>query len=88
MITGASIAYGLTDGGAQSDQISLTPLALRVFKPKTEGDDLIAKREAFLKPRVVGQFLRQYDGGAVPNLCRGKGSLTKASEGRSSSQHC
>ena len=66
MITGAAIAYGLTEGGAQSDQISLTPLALRVFKPKTEGDDQIAKREAFLKPRVIGQFLRQYDGGAVP----------------------
>ena len=26
MITGAAIAYGLTDGGAQSSQISLTPL--------------------------------------------------------------
>jgi predicted nucleotide-binding protein len=76
MITGASIAYGLTDGGAQSDQISLTPLALRVFKPKTEGDDLIAKREAFLKPRVVGQFLRQYDGGAVPKAEIGQNVLS------------
>ncbi len=76
MITGASIAYGLTDGGAQSDQISLTPLALRVFKPKTEGDDLTAKREAFLKPRVVGQFLRQYDGGAVPKADIGQNVLS------------
>lgn len=66
MLTGAAIAYGLTDGGAQSDLITLTPLGLRIFKPKVEGDDLIAKREAFLKPRVIGQFLRQYDGGAVP----------------------
>ena len=66
MITGASIAYGLTEGGGQSAQISLTPLALRIFKPKVEGDDLVAKREAFLKPRIIGQFLRQYDGGPVP----------------------
>src|SRR5437870_8621731 len=66
MITGAAIAYGLTTGGGQSAQIELTPLCLRIFKPKVEGDDLIAKREAFLKPRVIGQFLRQYDGGAVP----------------------
>lgn len=66
MITGAAIAYGLTEGGAQSEQIALTPLGLRIFKPKVEGDDLTAKREAFLKPRVIGQFLRQYDGGAVP----------------------
>jgi predicted nucleotide-binding protein len=66
MITGSAIAYGLTEGGAQSDLISLTPLGLRIFKPRVEGDDLVAKREAFLKPRVIGQFLRQYDGGAVP----------------------
>ena len=66
MITGAAIAYGLTNGGGQSAQIELAPLGLRIFKPKTEGDDLAAKREAFLKPRVIGQFLRQYDGGAVP----------------------
>jgi hypothetical protein len=66
MITGAAIAYGLTEGGAQSAQISLTPLCFRIFKPKVEGDDLVAKREAFLKPRIIGQFLRQYDGGAVP----------------------
>ncbi len=66
MITGAAMAYGLTDGGAQSAQIALTPLGIRIFKPKSEGDDLVAKREAFLKPRVIGQFLRQYDGGPVP----------------------
>jgi predicted nucleotide-binding protein len=66
MITGASIAYGLTEGGGQSAQIALTPLCLRIFKPKTEGDDIVAKQEAFLKPRVIGQFLRQYDGGPVP----------------------
>jgi hypothetical protein len=66
MITGAAVAYGLTNGGGQSDQIEISPLGLRILRPKKEGDDLAAKREAFLKPRVIGQFLRQYDGGAVP----------------------
>jgi predicted nucleotide-binding protein len=66
MITGAAVAYGLTNGGAQSEQIEISPLGLRILRPKKEGDDLAAKREAFLKPRVIGQFLRQYDGGAVP----------------------
>ena len=66
MLTGAAIAYGLTEGGGQSALIELTPSGLRIFRPKREGDDLIAKREAFLKPRVIGQFLRQYDGGPIP----------------------
>jgi hypothetical protein len=66
MITGAAVAYGLTNGGGQSDQIEISPLGLRILRPKKEGDDLAARREAFLKPRVIGQFLRQYDGGAVP----------------------
>lgn len=66
MITGAAVAYGLTIGAGQSAQIEIAPLGMRILRPKKEGDDLAAKREAFLKPRVIGQFLRQYDGGAVP----------------------
>src|SRR5712692_3949466 len=66
MITGAAVAYGLTNGGGQSEQIEISPLGLRILRPKKDGDDLAAKREAFLKPRVIGQFLRQYDSGAVP----------------------
>jgi hypothetical protein len=66
MITGAAIAYGLTVGGGQSAQIEIAPLGMRIVRPKKEGDDLGAKREAFLKPRVIGQFLRHYDNGAIP----------------------
>jgi predicted nucleotide-binding protein len=66
MITGAAVAYGLTIGGGQAPQIELTPLAVRILRPKKEGDDLTAMREAFLKPRVIGQFLRTYDNGALP----------------------
>lgn len=65
-ITGASIAYGLTTGGYNASEIALTPLGARIVRPTSEGDDLAAKREALLKPRVVGEFLRQYDGAALP----------------------
>ena len=38
-LCGASIAYGLTDGGSNAQQISLQPLGKRIVKPLEEGDD-------------------------------------------------
>lgn len=72
MLSGASIAYGLTAGGYNADTISLQPLAIRIFKPLKEGDDLLAKREAFLKPKIIGEFLRKYDGSPLPIADIGK----------------
>ncbi|HVZ82637.1 MAG TPA: TIR domain-containing protein [Terracidiphilus sp.] len=66
MVTGAAMAYGLTKGGPNAPLIEITPLGLRVLKPTKEGDDLAAKREAILKPRVIGKFLTQYDNSPVP----------------------
>lgn len=66
MLTGASIAYGLTNGGYNASEIELTPLAKRILSPLIEGDDLVAKREALLKPRIVGLFLNKYDGSPIP----------------------
>lgn len=66
MLTGASIAYGFTEGGAQADEIALTDLGMRVVAPVEEGDDLVAKREALLRPRVVREFLEKYDGSKLP----------------------
>jgi predicted nucleotide-binding protein len=66
MLTGAAIAYGLTTGGYNADTISITPLAMRVVRPTTEGDDIAAKREAFLKPRVIREFLQKYDRAPIP----------------------
>ena len=63
---GASIAYGLTTGGYNAETISIAPTGLRILKPKKEGDDLAAKREAFLKPRVIKEFLVQYDTSPLP----------------------
>lgn len=63
---GAAIAYGLTTGGYNSEEIGVTALAKRIFRPLHEGDDLAAKREAFIKPRIIGEFLGRYDGSKFP----------------------
>jgi predicted nucleotide-binding protein len=65
-LCGASIAYGLTDGGYNAQQISLQTLGKRIVKTLEEGDDVVAKREAILKPRVVGEFLKKYSGSPLP----------------------
>jgi len=66
VLSGAAIAFGLVEGGAQATSISVTPLARRILRPRVEGEDIQAKREAVLLPRVFGDFLRQYDGNAFP----------------------
>lgn len=58
VLSGAAIAFGLIEGGAQATSISPTELAKRIIRPKAEGEDLAAKREAILLPRVFGDFLR------------------------------
>lgn len=65
-LCGASIAYGLTDGGYNAEEISLTSLGKRIVRPTVEGDDLVAKREALLKPRVLKDFLTHYNGSPIP----------------------
>lgn len=67
-LTGAAAAYGLTDGGAFADQIAISPLGMRAVRPLREGDDVLACREALLRPRVVGAFLRKYDNAPLPRV--------------------
>ena len=66
MLSGAASAFGLIDGGAQASIIDVTELARRILRPKVEGADMLAKREAVLLPRVFGEFLRNYDTNAFP----------------------
>lgn len=66
MLTGAAIAYGLTSGGYNAAEITLTPLANRILAPLEDGDDLYGRREAFLTPNVVGQFLNKYNDSPLP----------------------
>lgn len=67
MLCGAAIAYGLTEGGYNSDSISITPLGRRIVAPTKEHDDLAAKREAFLRPRVIREFLTKYNDSRLPS---------------------
>jgi predicted nucleotide-binding protein len=65
-LCGSSIAYGLTTGGYNAKEILLEPLAKRMLTPLEEGDDLVAKREAALKPRILGEFIRKYENSPLP----------------------
>jgi predicted nucleotide-binding protein len=66
MLIGASTAYELTSGGYNAETISVTNLGLRIVRPTADGDDLTAKREAVLKPRILREFLQKYSGAPIP----------------------
>lgn len=66
VLSGAAIAFGLIEGGAQAALISVTDLSRRILRPVEEGTDLNAMRESVLRPRVIGDFLRRYDGHPFP----------------------
>jgi hypothetical protein len=56
----AAIAYGLTDGGVNAIAIKLTSLGKRLVAPEAEGEDITARREAILKPRILREFFERY----------------------------
>jgi len=65
-LCGASIAYGLTEGGYNVDYIKLTELGKRIVAPVLEGDDLIALKEACMRPRIMRDFLQKYSNQKLP----------------------
>jgi predicted nucleotide-binding protein len=65
-LCGASVAYGFTDGGPFAEEIRLTELGRRAVDPTVEGDDVLARREALLRPQVIGAFLKRFDGSRLP----------------------
>jgi predicted nucleotide-binding protein len=66
-LAGASIAYGLTDGGVNADSLKLTSLGRRLVAPEQSGEDLVARREAILKPRILKEFFGRYRRAKLPN---------------------
>lgn len=66
-LTGAAVAYGLTNGAYNAAEISLTDIGRRAVAPTSEGDDLAAKREALMRPRVIREFLTRYADSAMPS---------------------
>ena len=63
---GAAIGYGLTEGGPNAPEISLTTLGKRMVAPTEVDDDKVALREAAIKPTVANQFYTKYDGSPLP----------------------
>lgn len=66
MLCGASIAYGLTSGGYNAEEIVLHDLGKRIVQPMELGDDFAAMREALMRPRVIREFLDKYNGKQLP----------------------
>lgn len=66
-IAGASIAYGLTDGGVNANVMKLTALGRKLVAPEAEGEDLVARREAIIKPRILREFFEKYRRAKLPN---------------------
>ncbi len=66
-LSGAAVAYELTDGASGSDKIGLTDLGRRCSAPTVEGDDVVARGEAALKPRVPREFFEKYNRNKFPN---------------------
>lgn len=66
MLAGAALAYGLVNGGPKAAEIGIEDLGMRILRPLEEGDDLTAKREALLQPRVVREFIEKYANAPLP----------------------
>lgn len=63
-LSGAAIAYGLTEGGCNAKSISLTSLGRRIVAPTIDNDDGVAIVEAIKQPTLLNQFYTQYGKGS------------------------
>jgi len=66
-LCGASIAYGLTEGGYNATTIELTELGRRAVAPLDEGDDAAARVDAVMQPRIMREFFTRYDRRKFPS---------------------
>ena len=66
-LAGSAVAYGLTAGGVNANTIKLTPLGRKLVAPENEGDDLAARREAVMQPRISKTFFERYRRAKFPN---------------------
>lgn len=66
VLCGASIAYGLTEGGYNADSIRLTALGRKLVAPEFDGESEAARVEAVLRPKIVRLFFEKYDRAKFP----------------------
>jgi hypothetical protein len=65
-LAAASHGYGLTKGSWNAAKISLEPRGQRATAPTAEGDDIRARVEAALHPKILGRFFRKYNKAKFP----------------------
>lgn len=75
-LSGAGVAYGLTEGGYNATTIKLTELGWRIVAPKEEGDDSKAIQQAAMVPRIMKDFFQKYNRGKFPQESIGMNVLT------------
>lgn len=75
ILTGAAMAYGITDGGYNASEITLTTLGDKIVNPTEDGEDTVATLEAALRPVVLKAFYEKYDGQKLPKEDIGKNVL-------------
>lgn len=66
-LAGSSVAYGLTDGGVNAKVIKLTDLGRRLTAPEVEAEDITARLEAIMQPRILKEFFERYRRAKFPN---------------------
>jgi predicted nucleotide-binding protein len=66
-LAGASIAYGLTDGGVNANKMTITALGKKLVAPEEEGADIAARREAIMRPRLLKDFFERYRRAKLPS---------------------
>src|SRR5271166_2069562 len=74
-VTGAALAYGITDGGCNAAVIHLATIGERIINPLEDGDGEIAKRDAALLPKILRLFFEKYDRGKFPKAPIGENVL-------------
>lgn len=66
ILTGAAVAYGLTDNAYNAQSISLTALGQQIVKPTVEGEEKQGLLMALLRPTIAKSFYEKYDRSKFP----------------------
>jgi len=67
MLSGSAVAYGLTDAGYHSKQISITDLGKSIVMPTEEGERGKAIVVSVMKPKMLSDFFNRYDKSKLPS---------------------
>src|SRR5581483_2001596 len=65
-LSGAAVAYGLTEGASNAALISITDIGKSIVAPTEEGQDVAARVEAALKPTILRKFFDRYNRAKFP----------------------